>query len=613
MNFLRTRLTKFLDENPSGSSLIVINSHDQIEALAEAIKGLSHKLSKGSSILCFKSSIPDAFSELAVNVEISEDYLAREDYLRIDDYVYNGIAKEWDKEAKVEFKDIFTYRGIELDRIAEYDFQNFLITKIKALTVIDRAIRKGSYTSVFIIDFNDELANFDRFLTAQYKVNSCRITRPKRLSFLQILKREISFLACSLMDRYALSLIKGRKDVKLIDSRLFCQLDAAQSEGFLPFVIGKGLRPRIAHLLKARAYAAFELDFVHMIPYLCQGYSTSFSPEYFMEKFVFEGMNYWELIREKISSLVYGDFCRFRRNVDNLHKLKDICGIRSIALRNYVRELEKTLVLTARGISVPTLVVQHGILAEFNGHSTIFANKIAVWGDYAVKWYRQFENDPTKITVTGNPVFDETFHYLSAQRDYEDKREKLGLVKRKYLATLFTPGIDMLRLSSFATDDITETLIKNVLKAVKSMGDINLIVKLHPNEDEVMFKKLITPENRGFATVIGNIDNLDELVAASDVVITLDSTVGLMAVAANKPILAINFGKRHQLVPYAEGNVAIDVRRQDQMTGAIEKALHDEDTKKIMSNARQGFLNNFLYKQDGQSTTRVLQLIEELK
>lgn len=607
--YLRNKLGKFLKENSTRKKALVINSYDRIDAIAGAIKGLPGFLGENTDILCFKSRIPEELNDLADRVKISEDYLEKEDYSKIDDYVFNDISRNWDNEAIKRYKGIFTYRNIELARLAEYDFQRFLIARIKALAVVTRAIKKENYEAIFIMDSNGELGNFDRLLSMFYRIPADFVNIAEKKSLLNLVRSKISYTISNIIDHLAPLFIRRKGRVKLIDARLFYQLGIENTDSFILTPLEKGLKLRLKCLLKNRGYVAFDLGH--------DGAKDAKEKEakevdirFLRDRFIFEGIAYWELVKDKIGTLIWDDFDRFRRNIDGLSGAHGRHDIKSVVLRNDIRAIEKTIVLASKNINISSLVIQHGILANPSGHNIVFADKVAVWGKRAASWYKKFGNDFRKMAIVGNPTFDRMPDYRESGNS-ENFMNKLGLTKKKSLITLIGPGIGMFKSSSFTTDDVNGVLIRELISAVKSIGDANLVVKLHPNERVKTYAKLITRDNKGIAAVIDKTD-MHKLIKASDLVIIMESTVALIALLMKKPIVVINLSKRVGLIPYVKNKVAIGAYRKEDIPGVLRKAMNDENAKKGMDLARESFINDFLYKTDGKATERILELIEKL-
>jgi hypothetical protein len=609
--FLRSRLIRFLKDGSSKKKVIIINSHDKIEILAKVIKSCRSYFDPNTAILCFKSRIPAVFRDFADKIKISEDYLNCRDYLKIDNHVFNDISKNWDREAREAFREVFIYRSVELARIAEYEFQLFLLAKIKALAVIGRAIEKENYKAAFIIDSNNELEGFDRLIYKRYHISTDFAGIDEKESFIDTVKRKASSLISDLIDSFSPLLIQKKKAAKLGDARLLYRLRAGNLNSFILAPFEKGLKLRLKCLFKNHGYVAFDLrrNRVRNSANLPEDIGN-FNVKSLTPRFVFEDTNYWELVENKIKTLLWKDFVRFRRNIDTMVNARNAHNIKSIVLRNDIRELEKAIALLSKKINISTLVVQHGILAEPNGHDIIFADKVAAWGPRAARWYKQFSNDSAKLALTGNPLFDKIFYYPDLDKG-KNSANNTSFTKNEYLVTLISPGIDRISLSSFLTDDITSCIIRDVIKAIKSIGNIKLVIKLHPNERVDTFAKLIAPEDKSFVTITQKAD-LHRLIKVSDLIITRESTVGLEAILMKKPIVVINLSRRSILVPYAKRNVAVAAYKKGDIENAIRGALYDENVKRKMNLAREDFINDFIYQFDGRATERMLKLIDNM-
>jgi len=628
MREAESRLKEFLKKNTSKKKAIIVNSHNRLEELSGLIGDAGIHLKGNTEILLFKSRIPNQFGHLGLNLKISEDYLTSGDYKEIDDYIYGSVTKNWDSEIGKEENLTFTHRGIALARIAEYDFQLFLISRIKALTVIDRALAKEGYEAVFILDSNDELENFDELLQQHYRIPCDLISMKEKWTFVKAARRRLASFSAGLFDFFAGAALfvqqnkifkkKTASDraTKLIDARLFYQLEEGDRQGVLlaPFERGRGLR--LECLRKRRPYLGFEVrDGVFRRP-LTEGLLAKpldlrknilFDHPKLKSAFVFRNIPYWTLIKNRIRELILVDFPRYRKNVDLFF---NIPNIKSVILRNDIKELEKTVVLSARIKKIPSLVIQHGITAEPNGHGTIFADKIAVWGDYAFSWYRHFGNDAERIIKIGNPIFDPTSGSFNREGRDKDTIGKLGIERKERVIALIMPSPEIVRFSAYETDDISYILLEETAKAVKSVGDINLIVKLHPNENIRDFIKLVDEKDRKIIKIIDKID-IRELIKISDLVIITETTVGLEAIAMGKPVLMINLTKRESLIPYVENGVAAGIHDTGEIENAIKRVLDDKGAKGDMNLKREGFVNHFLYLHDGNARKRASELIKK--
>jgi len=608
---LENRLERFLGSNPTGKTLVVVNSCWNIAEMAAPLRRVVDRHKRGVAILCIKSRVPEQFEAFGENVILPKSYLTGDDHERVDRHVFDYVSKTWDELIKKEYPLIFMYHGIELARIAEYDLQLFLLARVKAALIMDRVMRREGYRAVFIIDSNRELDDFSRFIEKRYGVASEMFRFEKNRTHAGAIKERLARCASKALDILAsFSIVRIWKH-KIIDAKLFLNTSICQDKDCLPVICEEGVFIRLKSLARAGGYVGLLTRPPAKKP---AGLLTERVEDFNVDRlagcFVFEGMPYWELVRDEMHTLVTKDFKRIRRNIDIFYNSCGRQGMRSIVLRNDLKELEKTVILASRAKNIPTLVVQHGILAEHNGHSVIHADTIAVWGEYGAVWYKRFGNENRKILVTGNPAFDIMFK-AQAGHDKDKLLRFLGLAGKRSLVTVISPGQSMFRQTAFVYDDVAENIIRGMVKAVATVRDVNLVIKLHPNEDPAVFSGFIDTKDRGFVSMVDKTD-LRALISVSDLVVTMDSTVGLEAVMAGKPLMVINLTGRKDLIPYVERGVATGVYADGDIEPSLRTALYDETARKRMAAARDKFIGDLAYSIDGKAAERISRLIIRL-
>jgi hypothetical protein len=605
---INKRLARFAARAANGKTLIVVNSYNQIGTAAQAIDSLLLRAAGDVRVLCFKSELPDEFLSFKERVTLSEGCLDEADCRAIDNYIFNDISLSWDKEAALAFPRQFIYRGVPLARVAEFNFQFSLIFKLKAAVVVSRAIEKEKASAVFFIDTNGELGGFDRFVRSVYGIPAAAVTFSPPPARGRAVRGFCAGLAQRLTDLCAALIIRHKKwGKRVIDVRLSLQLGGVGRD-FMPAIFENGLRIRLKCLRENGGYAPFCVDSGRLAAFLRRRpFARSVKPGFFKQRFIFQGLDYWEIVRHQLDTMIKRDFFSYRRNIDLLFWLKRQKGVNLVILRNDVKEAEKAVVLAARQCGVYTFVVQHGIMVEPNGNSLVHADRLGVWGNYSLQWYKGFGSDESKISVIGCPNADNIALYLKQGRP-EGAIASLNLARRRHTVALFTTGIGMLKTSAFTSDDLNYNLVRHVLKAVRGMEDVNLIVKLHPNEEVVDFSRLLSAEDRRYHAIAKDID-LYGLISASDLALTIDSTVGLEAVIMGKPLLVVNLDRRPDLAPYVRYKVAFGVYRRELIGPAIERYLRDEGLRDSLRAHREHFLDEVVYRAQGAVRDRVLSLI----
>jgi CDP-glycerol glycerophosphotransferase (TagB/SpsB family) len=204
--------------------------------------------------------------------------------------------------------------------------------------------------------------------------------------------------------------------------------------------------------------------------------------------------------------------------------------------------------------------------------------------------------DSKEIIVTGQPRYDILSH---ADKIYDKnkifKQLNLDSSKKMILWTTQTHGFPL---------DENKKNIFVVYNVVKSLKNVQLVIKLHPAEDQnaSQYKK-----DKPFEPVIigGKADTYG-LLYACDLMITRHSTTAMEAVALNKPVIILNLSGEPDPVDYVKEGVALGVYKEEDLKPAIEKLLKDDSE---LAKNRGRYIEKYLYKIDGKATERVVNLI----
>jgi len=158
-----------------------------------------------------------------------------------------------------------------------------------------------------------------------------------------------------------------------------------------------------------------------------------------------------------------------------------------------------------------------------------------------------------------------------------------------------------------------EENIKNmdaIFSAMKDLPESVLMLKMHPREKKKNVKLVKGHLKNYDINVVLITENLDtdELIFASDLLITRHSTTALEAIALDKPVIVLNLSGEPDPVDYVDEGVALGVRRAEDLKPAIEKVLKDDSD---LAKNRGRYIEKYLYKIDGRATERVVKVIEE--
>ena len=149
-----------------------------------------------------------------------------------------------------------------------------------------------------------------------------------------------------------------------------------------------------------------------------------------------------------------------------------------------------------------------------------------------------------------------------------------------------------------------EKNISAVYNAVKSLKNVQLVIKLHPGEDQ---KAPLYRKDKSFKPIMDREEiNTFELLKACELTITRHSTTAMEAVVLNKPVIILNLSGEPDPVEYVKEGVALGVYDEKDLEATIKKLLKD---KSELTKKREKYIEKYLYKVDGKATERVVNVI----
>ena len=188
--------------------------------------------------------------------------------------------------------------------------------------------------------------------------------------------------------------------------------------------------------------------------------------------------------------------------------------------------LARILVLVGAAKGIPSICVQHGIMAQKNS-LPILVDKQGVYGNYEKKVYLNYGVSMDKLVELGHPRFDEIFN-----KTYKDNiLYKVFNIDQHKKIVLIATQYDR-NISQW------EPFIKDLLKD----SSIEILIKPHITE---IRRGLLTDYKNKFGSyksvkIISNEVDLYSIISGVDYVVTETSTVGLESLLFNKTVLFYN-------------------------------------------------------------------------
>jgi glycosyltransferase involved in cell wall biosynthesis len=281
----------------------------------------------------------------------------------------------------------------------------------------------------------------------------------------------------------------------------------------------------------------------------------------------------------------------------------------------------RAVIARAKARDIPVLLLQHGLYGRYShyfnhiesdiGHNREAVapycpapDKFAVSDGYTKEILVKrggFRDED--VVITGQPRYDviaEADSILNQGRVYET----LGLNPGKKLVAWMTAT------HAFSPGE-NRRYIESVYSAVSSLGDSQLLIKLHPGENQ---RAPLYTKNRMLEPVIVDKYGLTtfELLNAADAVITNGwCSTAIEAIMLGKPVIALDCDGG-SLPPYVECGAAVSACDKEAVVSALENILHNDDIRRWLAEGRRRFIAAGGYITDGGASHRVVDLIKRM-
>jgi UDP-N-acetylglucosamine 2-epimerase len=350
----------------------------------------------------------------------------------------------------------------------------------------------------------------------------------------------------------------------------------------------------------------------------------------FVDSLNYHGIPLYNLVKDNLSLIFSRQYLTLLMAI--IEAAKRVVAIESpdaIMLGGESFTAGRSVIASARAKGVPTLLLQHGandryslyynhIEADIGPNKEAGApycplpDKFAMSDGYTKDILIRYGKIPeADVVVNGTPRYDLlATGNKGFNRERTLRRLKLDPEKKLIVWTVQT---------GHWTSSVNERYVTTVYGAVKSLKDVLLLIKLHPNENKNsrQVKNIYCHDKSLKPPIIGGWGDITyELLYASDIVISHNCSTAVEALTIGKPVIIMDFAG--ESVPiYAERGAALFVDKEDALLPAIKSLLYDEEARQKLGETREQFISEGKYRQDGQASQRVadlvLSMIEESK
>lgn len=269
----------------------------------------------------------------------------------------------------------------------------------------------------------------------------------------------------------------------------------------------------------------------------------------------------------------------------------------------------KTFANFFRKRNVPSLHIAHGMGALFhNAHDRIWADRIAVQGERTRRWYLRWGNDPDRIVVTGAPYWD-PYARPDSEADRQGARKLLGLpADRK---TVLYCSTWTHHLSAHSDPDLVERSFGVFLDAVTEMGgrDLAWVVKPHPSDQMGVgwYDARIKRAGAQDVRVMDPLAHTENLVSAADVLVCVDSIVGVAGVLCGKPVINLPLVRFHDPL-FQPHDPVVQAEDGPALARSVDALLNDSTLLGALREKRPRSCYEFNHLNDGRASERVAHL-----
>lgn len=314
------------------------------------------------------------------------------------------------------------------------------------------------------------------------------------------------------------------------------------------------------------------------------------------------GVNYWPLVRGPVAlqlaiwPMFLGHLRALIRRATRTHSPGRLLVSQDVTAYNRV------LVDAAREAGMDSIGLQHGIMAEANGHSTTHVDRMVVWGEASIEWYRKVGPQRAQFVVAGNGRFDTLAKRLSAPA----RRRDVGAPFTVVVCTGFVSDY-----SVAASEYENLLLLEAAVSWARGRPNVRIIHKMHPGEEPTYYQ-LVARElgwSDGFLSVVREKPPLHDVLEQADVLLAGYSTTVLEAVALGARAIVLDAIARMHMLPLDK---CPDITITDSVVQCHEQldALWQSANRpRAASPATREFLQHYLFEIDGLATERAQRLV----
>ena len=268
--------------------------------------------------------------------------------------------------------------------------------------------------------------------------------------------------------------------------------------------------------------------------------------------------------------------------------------------------IDELAVRIAKNQKIPTIYVPHSIMALTYERSPLQHDYLGCAGEHKLRLFNSWGMKESSLKLIGIPLYDKLYRKYSTIKDFDEIRKR---IIDKF--SINPSNKIILLVTSHQEDFMRELIFNSVVNVVNSHNDYELIVKIHPIEENLFYQKLQKKIGDKEAHIIKEYD-LHDLIIASDLVVGRNTGAQIEAILFEKDVINLSYKTKSDIHLMATFGAVINVLEPEELDIAIEEVLFNSEVIESLKNGRKKYIKSVLYKFDGKASARVKEIINEV-
>ncbi len=318
---------------------------------------------------------------------------------------------------------------------------------------------------------------------------------------------------------------------------------------------GRALFAKTSGLVPIEAFTQ-PADPLHWLQWIVEGLAAAFgvaTDRTHGHQLAVAGVPYWPLVGRSVWLHLIAWTPALRHLQALSARAARACPDSALLTSSDVTAYNRVLIDTVRGFDIASIGIQHGILGQANGHSTVHVDRLATWGEESERWYREQATQQAQFVVTGNPRFDALASRpaRSPKSPVPSPQSPAPSPKHPFTVTVCTGFVT--DFSVAATEYVNLMMLEGVLAWARRHPGTAVIHKMHPGEEAEYYTRAARAlgwDSPLLETIREPI--LYDVLERSDVLVAEYSTTVLESIALGTPAIVLDAIVRCRLLPLDE-------------------------------------------------------------